>query len=183
MTTEDNGKSIDIEFGSNKATNLGLSGKTALVHKTGEEGGLLIDAFSGVVIPGQHDAPEWSSGFSCALLAERHGFYNQRLGEAYANEHQSPEAYNVDDLGWLALDDEGQEVEIDANLEYRQAVVKAVLVEAGLIQDTDEAHMDEFLGSVSAELSLDRERTQEEASAIEKAATSGFNPVKTGTGE
>lgn len=182
MTTEDNGKthSIDIEFGSNKQTNLGLSGKTAIVHKTGEEGGLLIDAFSGVVIPGQTEAPEWAAGYSCALLSERHGFYTKRLGANYADAHKSPEAYNADDLSWIGLDDEGLEVEVPASLEYRQGVVKAVLIEAGLITDTDAAHVDEFLGAPHAEILMDRERTQEEASAIEQASTEGFQKL-TGT--
>lgn len=180
------------DFGSNgpnvSSETIGLSGKSFVVHKTGEEGGLLIDAMSGAVLPNQPDRPEWSQGYAMAQLVERHGYYAKRLGVQFADTMKQPEAFNADDLAWLGLDEEGQEVEIAASTEYRSQVLKDVLVAAGIIADTDTADVQEIIdgpGIVSYQttVDIDRERTAEEISAIEKAASTNFEDLlKTSNG-
>lgn len=102
---------------------IGLSGQVALVAKTGEEGALMIDAITGQVIPDQSERPEWSSNLVCALFTERHAFYKSRLGEVAANAMLHAESYNVADLAWVALDEEGEEIEVEADAEHRMEII------------------------------------------------------------
>lgn len=184
----------EIAFGNRPALDanlIGLSGHSAIVHKDDEEGGCLIDAFSGQVLLNQPDRPAWSNGMACAIFGERHKFYTDRLGEKLYDEyHRTPEAYNALDLSWVGIDEEGREVEIEADHEYRLQVVQEVLAKAGIAHYSEEA--DAFVAGPDArntyevEVSLDRERTPEELSALEETQRSFFMPItaadqKTGT--
>lgn len=156
---------------------LEATGKTALVHKAGEEGAITIDAMTGHVLVGQQDKPEWAQGLLVALLAERFHFYSTRLGEDYAKEHERPAAYDMQDLGWVAFDEEQKEVEMEADPEYRSEVIRQVLIAKGIVKvvDGEDVYAEGLQGVVMA---TDRLRTAEEASALEKASTEGFQADK-----
>lgn len=158
-----------------EAVGLGLTGKVALVHKADAEGMLQIDAFTGQVIPGQHDRPEWADGLVMAQLAERHIFYASRLGEKYADEHKSPEVFAFEDLGWLALDmNTGDELTLDADSEFRMEVMGTVL---GIDRETGD-----IKGVLAeTEIASDQLRSAAELAALEEAQQGRF--AATGTGE
>ncbi|MDG4856397.1 hypothetical protein [Mesorhizobium sp. WSM4982] len=156
---------------------LGLTGKVAHVHKQDCEGMLAIDAFTGQVILNA-DTPEWAKdlGLVSAQLAERHLFYAKRLGPAYAEEHISPEVYAYEDLGWLALVDDGTEANetvYSADDEHRMNVVAQVL---GLDRSADASEEANMGGNVLAEMEIasDMTRTQAEADALAEATHKQF---------
>ncbi|MBK3400407.1 hypothetical protein [Methylobacterium ajmalii] len=163
----------------NTATNVTaapFASRTIPVHKTDEEGVLFINALSGVVQQPIEDRPEWADGLSCALLAERHGWYASRLGSQYADEHKMPEVFNYADLGWIGVTEEGEAVEIAADDEFRMEVISEVIG-----ADRDEGTITGE-GRTEVELSLDRTRTGDEVAALEHAQEQGFEPIlKDGT--
>lgn len=196
MTNTPNSVSTDIEFGSNKpgpTNEYGVSDEMLrrdqpflVVHKDNEEGGILIGRESGHIYTSSFDRPEWAAQFHNALLGEWTTFYKDRFGEAYMLLHKQPAVFNFDDLGWIGMGEEGEEIEEPANMDYRLGVVQAVLIDAGIIQATDTVDLSEYrhgddLTSIGIDLDLDRERTPEQAAALDRAATSGFAPMKTGT--
>jgi hypothetical protein len=149
-----------------------LSERTIPVHKQDCEGVLYINAVTGLVQQPIEERPEWADGLACALTAERHGWYSSRLGAQYAAEHRHPEAYAYEDLGWLAINEEGEEFEIEADSEHRMEIIATV---AGL--DREEGT---FTGAnlTEVELSLDRTREAGEVAALEKAQEEGFEAVR-----
>lgn len=155
-------------------TTLPAAERTIPVLKDDHEGALLINAISGVVQQDPMERPEWADGLATALLAERHTYYSSRLGQQYADEHKEPEAFNFDDLGWIAVDAEGAELEMSASEEYRMEVIGAAL---GLDRENDT-----MAGTTLAEveLTLNRERTDGEVGALEETQREGFER-KTGT--
>jgi hypothetical protein len=176
-----NSRTLPLPYAQRKALNEPL----LVVHKDGEEGGLLIGRLNGEVFMDGFDKPEWASGYFRADLNERKKFYADRLGEAFAASIQFPDALNAEDLAWDALDEELQEMEpIPASNEFRHQVLDAALQEAGidlgLASETGEI-TGEGWKAIAADFDLDRERTPEQAAALDRAATSGFAPVKTGT--
>lgn len=98
-----------------------------IVIKTGEEGGLHIHAMTGQVLTEMDQRPVWAEGYAVALLAERTGWYEKRLGQHLSDELRAPEIYNVADLGWIAFDAEGEEVEIEADTDHRMDNLAAIL--------------------------------------------------------
>lgn len=154
---------------------VGLTGKVIHVHKQEAEGLLAIDAFTGQVIM-DADTPEWAKeqGLVMAQLTERHVFYGKRLGDAYAQEHQSPQMIAYEDLGWLCLVDNGtaspHEAIVQADDEFRMNVVAEVL---GLNRDADDAANAEPLGSDASgwnvEMYSNQTRTQAELDELEAA--------------
>lgn len=150
------------------AVGLGLTGKVAHVHKKDAEGMLAIDAYTGQVIPGQEDKPEWADGLVLAQLSERHIFYAARLGKKYAEEHKNPEVYAFEDLGWLALDMEtGDETVLDADDEFRMEVIAAVL-------DIDRETGDIKGVLAETEVAQDFTRTLAEQQELEEAQAQRF---------
>lgn len=112
-------------------------GEPVVVHKTGDEGSIQIDSMTGQVLTEADQRPDWADGLFTAMTAERHGFYNQRLGPLYTDDMKSPETFLFEDLSWIGLDPEGDEVEIEADNEHRMSVLANKLdidLEAG---DTD----------------------------------------------
>lgn len=152
---------------------LGLSGRVAHVHKKDAEGMLMIDAFTGQVIPDQHDRPEWADGLVLAQLAERHTFYTTRLGANYADAHKDPEVFAFEDLGWLGLNmEDGEETVIAADNEFRMEVIANVL---GIDRETGAIE-----GALAeAEVYADDTRSPAELAALEQAQATAFS--KTGT--
>lgn len=109
---------------------LGLSAdsrRTAyIVHKDGQPSTLELSP-SGRVLTENFERPEWSGNAVLALLSARTTFYTDRLGPELAEPLLTTNIINYDDLGWVALDDEGLEVEVLADDEYRQNMLSATL--------------------------------------------------------
>lgn len=141
---------------------------TVMVHKKDHEGALLIDANTGLPNGPVDERPEWSDGYTAALLNERREFYAKRLGPTSTDEHQYPQMIDTDDLGWIAVDATGSEFEIEASAEHRMNVIGEL---AGVDMTTGEAT---GTNMVTAEIALDTARTDEQASALEQSQEAGF---------
>lgn len=89
------------------------------VHKDGEEGAIHIDRLEGRVLTPADDRPEWADGLAAAMLAERVGWYERRLSSQLPEAVRSPDVIAFQDLGWVGVDAEGDEVELEADGEYR----------------------------------------------------------------
>lgn len=149
---------------------MNTSGKTILVHKLNEEGSLQIDALTGRILSEHEDRPEWSEGLAVAQLAERHGFYNSRLGPSYTEAMQTPDIMAFEDLSWLGVNAEGDEMELSASDEFRMEAIGTVLGTEREATYTGGELTTSTAGShYEAELSLDTKRTPEEMEAFEKA--------------
>jgi len=149
------------------------------VHHVGLEGSIQVNAQTGIVATPVDDRPTWADGLVCALLAERLSYYygNEVLAPRVSREHW-PEfgttpiiAYQ--DLGWVALTNEGEQVEIEADLSYRQSLVAGAL---GLNLDP-EAEVLEGAISVEAAIAGDVMRTTSEMEVIDSMAEVGFSPL------
>lgn len=90
-----------------------------IVHKEGEPGTLELFP-SGRVATEQFNRPEWAGNAVLAVLAERNTFYSTRVGAELAEPLLNTNIINFDDLAWVALDEEGLEVELLADTEFRQ---------------------------------------------------------------
>jgi hypothetical protein len=99
---------------------------TYIVHKEGEPGTLEL-APSGRILTEQFDRPEWAGTAVLALLGQRNEFYQQRLGAELAEPLVSTNVINFLDLGFVALDENGDEIEMTADDEFRQNVLAAAL--------------------------------------------------------
>lgn len=167
----------------NTATNhseMGLTGHEIPVHKAEHEGVLLIDGFTGQVIPNQHDRPEWAEGLVIAQLTERHNWYTQRMGaEAYAASGlNAPEALAFEDLGWLGLettatnnaDEDGAEIVLEADDEFRMEILAGLM---GADRDTGEivgTHHEQYIAQ-------DNTRTEAEMKDFREAQEQQFQAV------
>jgi len=144
--------------------------KTILVHYEGEPGALTIDHLTGIILTPNDERPEWSDGLAVALTAERAHFYQSRLGDAYA----PPEAVEMRDLGWVAIDPEtGEATEIEADADYRMDVLAAA---TGLSRAPDRAldtaaSRAEAKIIAEAEIGMDAHRMDDEAAALNDATT------------
>ncbi|UIY29207.1 hypothetical protein LZK73_21985 [Neorhizobium galegae] len=97
------------------------------IHKAGHEGAFHITALEGQIVTPFDERPDWAEGYAVALLGERTGWYEQRLGKQLPDSIRKPEMIDVRDLGWIALDHEGSEVEIEADGDYRMDVLAGIL--------------------------------------------------------
>ena len=149
--------------------------QTTLVHKKDHEGALTIDTLSGQITTPLMDRPEWAQGLAVADLAERLGFYSQRLGAKFAQEHKTPQAIAYEDLRWMTVDEAGEVAEyVEADSEFRMTVVAVVL---GMDRPNDlsvPATVSNGKVLAEVELSLDRERTPEEIAAFQDAQREEF---------
>lgn len=139
------------------------AGKTIMVHREGEEGGLVISALTGEITTPQDERPAWADGLTVALLAERHGYYSKRLGGQYTPTMQHPDLLNYADLDWLAVDEDGEAVEIEHSGDHRMEVISTTI---GFDRETGDVS-----GKVLAEVEIitDDHRTASELSAYEKS--------------
>lgn len=152
--------------------------RTVLVHKADAEGALIINALSGQIEQDPMERPEWAEGLACGLTGERHKFYTDRLGPYYTDEQKLTDTLAFEDLGWLAVDPEGNPVELEADAEHRMSVVAEVL---GMNRPDDLWEPTQITrGRILAEveIGMDRERTEGEVAALERAQEQGF-----GTGQ
>lgn len=158
---------------------MNLNEKRIIVHKDGAEGSLELNAMTGQVVTPTDELPEWGQGLIVGLLIERKRWYETRLGkDLFASHHRDPDAIVLQDLGWVALDPEtGEEMEMEADSEYRMGVVAQAL---GIdLTPGERGETNENFGKVLAEvaIALDTNRTVAEAAAIdaELATTFGGN--------
>jgi len=98
-----------------------------IIHKADQEGAFHIDALTGQITTPTDERPEWAEGYAVALLSERTGWYEQRLGQQLPDNIRKPDMIDASDLGWIAFDHEGSEVEIEANTEYRMDTLAGIL--------------------------------------------------------
>lgn len=144
---------------------------TVMVHKTDHEGALLIDWASGLPNGPVDERPDWADGYTAALLNERREFYTKAVGPTSTEAHQYPEAINVDDLGFIAVNAAGEEFEIEASSEYRMTMI-------GELAGVDMATGDVTGENVTqVELAMDTARTDEQAKALETSQAEGFGAV------
>lgn len=144
-----------------------LADKTLLVHRKDHEGAVQINATTGIIVTANDERPEWSDGLTVALINERDQFYTSRLGPAYTNEMRRPEVLEYADLSWIGVDEEGHEVEIEADAEHRMQTLADIV---GVDRSAD-ATAEHTKGTIlaEAEVAYDRERTFEEQAALEQA--------------
>lgn len=155
-----------------------------IVHKEGDEGAVAIERLTGKILTPIMDRPGWAEGLVTALPQERLSYYEKRLGTSAALESlRAAPAIEYSDLGWVGVDAEGDELEIEANPDFRADMMAAAL---GIDRDTGD------LGMVLAEREVSREnlqRTPEELNALSESVKQGFGeaaaheerPTKTGT--
>lgn len=145
--------------------------KPIIVHKEGEEGTLQVDAMTGALLTPTDDRPAWSEGLAAALLQERVTFYEIRFGkgsEAF-KATVNADAIEFADLGWIGVNEDGDEIEIEASSEHRSEVVAKAL---GI--DTIEGSLGD---GITHEVEVDTKRytmTQHERNAMAEAIDHGF---------
>ena len=122
------------------------NGNTIPVHKSGDEGILTIDAMTGTITTPADERPTWAEGLAVAMLGERTGFYEKRLGALLTEDLRSPEVLEYADLSWVGVDEEGDEVEVEASHEFRSVKLAELL---GI--DTTEAGWDATMEGAVAE--------------------------------
>lgn len=146
------------------------------VHRTDHEGVLQVNALTGIITTPNDERPDWAEGLTCALLAEHKQFYASRLGEAGVKlASETAEMLNYEDLGWIGVDEDGNEVEIEAQAEFRMNLIADLI---GVDRETGEITGGKVLAE--AEIAMDRNRTPEEAAAFEHSQEVGFDKA-TGT--
>ena len=167
--------------------NIGTTGKTIIVTKQGEDGGIEVDAFTGIVL-NPNDAPEWARGLANALLTERHIFYTQRLGGLYTEALKQPEALAFEDLSWVHVRELDEPVkneqtglmehveltQLDADHEFRMSVIADV---TGIAGDIDLEEGTFGADAITQAIARDNMRTAEELASMEQASAEGFKAV------
>jgi len=145
------------------AQGAGLDGKPVLVHKKGAEGGLAIGSLSGRILTPIMERPDWAEGLAVALLAERHEFYLSRLGPVFAEQRAADTVIPFEDLGWVATDAEGEQIELEADSEHRMDVIAEA---TGVIRtdDLSDSRQDDTTGEVGHVL-LDETKDYDHADA------------------
>lgn len=145
--------------------------KLIAVHKEGQEGGLHIDAMTGQIATPPADRPDWADGYAVALLAERTGWYEQRLGTQLPDNIRAPELLQADDLGWIGVDAEGSEVEIEADHETRITIL-ADLINIDRSTDAGTKNFQNVLASAEVNHSYSTQPTDE--ATLEEAEGKSF---------
>lgn len=142
---------------------------TLIITKADCEGTIRINALDGRVVQDEAN-PEWSEGLAVAMLAERIGYYEGRLGKAAAGEILGADTIAFEDLGWLGVDNEQNEVTVDADAEHRMGVIAKAMgvdLEGALEQDG-------LKGLAEAEIAMDAHRTGAEAADLDQATKDAF---------
>lgn len=133
------------------------------IHSIGHEGSLVVDALTGAILTPMMERPDWSEGLAVALLYEHVHFYTSRLGH-----YGTPEVYAKEDLAWVGVSHDGDELEIEADAEYRMDRLASNL---GI--DREEGTLEGAIAE--AEMSFDRLRTKDDVAALEANQAQGFN--------
>lgn len=111
-----------------------INGKTIPVSKKDSEGIIEIDAMTGTITTPPGERPDWAEGLAVAMLAERVGYYEKALGATMAEDQRHPEQLHYEDLSWIGVDAEGDEVEVEAIHQFRSEKLAEVL---GISTDAD----------------------------------------------
>lgn len=101
-----------------------VNGPAILVHKLNEPGALRIGSTTGIILSAPDERPDWAEGLAVAQVAERANFYLSRLGKL-PNDTDGLIAF--EDLGWVAIDAEGEGIELEADSEYRMSAIAEAL--------------------------------------------------------
>lgn len=145
-----------------------------IVHKEGEEGVIAIDRATGRLLTPLDERPEWTEGLATALVAERLDFYQKRLGDGTTFQQiADAAAIEYSDLGWIGVNADGDEIELEANPDYRMDLVANGL---GVNRETGD-----ITGTVLAEHEVSRDngtRTGDEMRALETSVETGFGTAQ-----
>ncbi|MER9178909.1 hypothetical protein [Mesorhizobium sp. M0767] len=107
------------------------------VHKEDHEGAIQLEAVTSMTKTGEpltrwivataaDERPEWAEGLAEALMDERATYYRTRLGSVPENV-AAPELLSANDLEWVGVDAEGDEVHVEADHEYRMGILATAL--------------------------------------------------------
>lgn len=144
------------------------------VHKEGEEGIIALDGATGQIVSPVDERPDWADGLATALLSERSKFYTTRLGEQAAAPIIGAQAIAFQDLGWIGLDAEQNEMELEADPDFRAEMIATVLK---LDRDPEAMADADRFGKTLATIETDREpvtHTDEQAQAFDEAQLRGM---------
>lgn len=167
------------------ANMMGYSGHVTGVHKKDGEAVLLIDSYTGQILPeskhGPDGIPGWATdlGVVMAMLGERALWYAKRVNGQMPEELKAPEVMAFEDLTWLSLNpSDGDETTIDADDEFRMEVLAQVLG----INRSEEDGVDTIAGKgLEVYVSSDNTRSEAELAELREAQEERF--AATGTGE
>lgn len=141
-----------------------------LVHKEGEEGVFTIDRLTGRITTPIDERPEWCDGLATALIQERLKFYKDRLGDGTQFAAiEAATAIEYSDLGWIGVDAEGDEVEIEADPATRTEMLAAAL---GMDEEGELTDRSRVLAETEAD-TQNTSMTAEELKALEEARDVG----------
>lgn len=154
-----------------------MTNKMITIVAEGQEGSFQIDALTGMV-QDTSQVPEWATGVVTATLAERADYYQKRVGAEKAAEHLNSQLVQFNDLGWVGVDAEGDEVSIDAGEEVRRANVAKLL---GMSTDPIHGDIEQAHGTTMRSLQLESEeeaiQTATEETIQEANTATAFAPV------
>lgn len=139
----------------------GTDYSAAVIHNPGHEGALVLDKLTGVILTPIMERPEWADGLAVALLSEHRQFYLSRTGK-----YNEPDLYELQDLGFVGVNEQGDEVEIYATHEFRMDRLNMLL---GGVWNREEGLTDIEGALAEQELALDHQRTEGEAGAMTEA--------------
>lgn len=131
--------------------------EVVMVHATEQPGSLILDRMTGVILTPIMSRPDWAEGLATALLDEHRHFWKSRLG-TYAE----PELFDFRDLGFIGVNEAGDQVELFADTEYRMEVLATILE-----VDRDDGDINKALADY--EIGLDHYREDGEVAALEEA--------------
>lgn len=153
-----------------------------IVHHEGFEGAIELDAETGIVQTAIDQRPEWANGLTCGLLHERTAYYFggtvsdgnggtkevlPRLDrDRFEKDLLGDKPIAFQDLGWLAVTEEGQTVELEADLDFRMQQTADLL---GV--DREDA---EGLVGYEQEVAADQTRSQADVETLTEMKEAGF---------
>lgn len=140
---------------------------TLLVHRSDAEGALTIDSMTGLVTTPLDYRPDWSDGLLCAQVAEWREWYQARLSPAAHAAHTSPDRpIEWSDLEWIALNEDGNEVHLEADPETRMGIIATWI--GGIVREPKQsADANAISGATTVNLPLDQPVGQLEFVAYE----------------
>jgi hypothetical protein len=143
------------------------------VTKNGEEGILTLDKGDGRLLTKHEEMPEWGNGLVMAMLAERIGYYNVKLGADHelVKAHLASETVAFEDISWMARSDGGEDKDILADGEVRLQNVNSILTDMGVIAQTDEGTLINGSSGTITRAELEEMRPQGAVSLSEANAT------------
>lgn len=101
--------------------------KRIAIHKEGHEGLIHVSADTGMMLTPIDQRPEWADGLVQAIFKERNEFYTKRLGAEAAAPLLAADLLSADDLTWVGITNEAEEVEIEASADHRMDQLATVL--------------------------------------------------------